>query len=133
MAGIDFDLLHNVSQLCGAQFCPGISAVGNENLIPPDMKKIQMLSVLFLSLMIGACVLVAIGVDSLKRYEMGRKGSGSGLSGVRLLAVTAQQLMQMKQVLLLPITMYIGAEQAFIAVDFTAVSTKLLIIFITVT
>lgn len=52
---------------------------------------------------------------------MGRKGAGSGLSGLRLLAVTIKQLMQKKQILLLPITMFIGAEQAFIAVDFTAV------------
>lgn len=52
---------------------------------------------------------------------MGRKGSGSGLSGFRLLAVTIKQLLQKKQILLLPITMFIGAEQAFIAVDFTAV------------
>lgn len=58
----------------------------------------------------------------ISRYEMGRKGSGSGLSGLRLLAVTVKQLMQKKQLLLLPITMFIGAEQAFIAVDFTAVS-----------
>lgn len=56
------------------------------------------------------------------RYEMGRKGSGSGLSGIKLLAVTIKQLLQTKQILLLPITMFIGAEQAFIAVDFTAVS-----------
>lgn len=52
---------------------------------------------------------------------MGRKGSGSGLSGIRLLAVTVKQLVHTKQLLLLPITMFIGAEQAFIAVDFTAV------------
>lgn len=55
------------------------------------------------------------------RYEMGRKGSGSGLSGIRLLAVTVKQLVHTKQLLLLPITMFIGAEQAFVAVDFTAV------------
>lgn len=53
---------------------------------------------------------------------MGRKGSGSGLSGFRLLTVTFKQLLQKKQVLLLPITMFIGAEQAFMAVGFTAVS-----------
>lgn len=53
---------------------------------------------------------------------MGRKGSGSGLSGLKLLAVTFKQLMQKKQLLLLPITMFIGAEQAFMAVGFTSVS-----------
>lgn len=56
------------------------------------------------------------------RYDMGRKGSGYGLSGFALIAVTVRQLTQKYQLLLLPITMFIGAEQAFIAVDFTAVS-----------
>lgn len=58
----------------------------------------------------------------LNSYEMGRKGSGSGLSGLKLLAVTVKHLFQKKQILLLPITMFIGAEQAFVAVDFTAVN-----------
>lgn len=53
---------------------------------------------------------------------MGRKGAGSELSGCRLLAVTVKHLLQKKQLLMIPITMFIGAEQAFIAVDFTAVS-----------
>lgn len=52
---------------------------------------------------------------------MGRKGSGSDISGIKLLAVTLKQLMKFKQILLLPITMFIGAEQAFIAADFTSV------------
>lgn len=51
---------------------------------------------------------------------MGRKGSGSELSGIRLLSVTVKQLLQTKQILLLPITMFIGIEQAFMAVDFTS-------------
>lgn len=60
---------------------------------------------------------------------MGRKGSGSGLSGLKLLAVTFKQLMQRKQILLLPITMFIGAEQAYMAVGFTAVSIRFQIVF----
>lgn len=60
---------------------------------------------------------------------MGRKGSGSGLSGIKLLAVTVKHMLQWRQILLLPITMFIGSEQAFIAVDFTAVS-KLIYIYI---
>lgn len=111
----------NVGKLCGAAFCPGVTAAVNPNLKPPDASKIQMLMLIFLSMMVCACLLIAFAVDGLKRYEMGRKGSGSELSGIRLLSVTVKQLMQMKQILLLPITMFIGAEQAFMAVDFTAV------------
>lgn len=57
----------NVSELCGARFCPGVSAAVNPNLKPPEMSKIHMLSGIFLALMVCACVLVAVGVDSLKR------------------------------------------------------------------
>lgn len=114
--------LHNVEELCGAKFCAyNMAAEGNPNLTLPDMSKIHLLGAIFLCLMICACLVVAFGVDSLKRYDLGRKGSGSGLSGIRLLSVTVRQLLQWKQILLLPITMFIGAEQAFIAVDFTAV------------
>lgn len=112
----------NVPGLCGARFCPGVGADEIPNLQPPHPLKIQLLSGVFLALMVGAAGLVAFGADSLKRYEMGRKGAGSGLSGCRMLAVTLRHLMQPKQLLLLPITMFIGAEQAFVAVDFTAVS-----------
>lgn len=112
----------NVAELCGARFCPGVSADDVANLQPPHPHKIQLLAAVFLALMLAAVGLVAFFADSLKRYEMGRKGAGSGLSGLRLLAVTVRHLMQWKQLLLVPITMFIGAEQAFIAVDFTAVS-----------
>lgn len=112
----------NVAALCGARFCPGVSASDIPNLTPPSPRKIYLLSGVFLGLMVCACTLVACGADSLRRYEMGRKGAGSGLSGCRLLAVTLRHLGQRKQLLLLPITMFIGAEEAFIAVDFTAVS-----------
>lgn len=115
------ELSENVAKLCGAEFCPGVTAALNPNLTPPDSSKIQMLMIIFLTMMIGASVLIAVAVDGLKRYEMGRKGSGSELSGIRLLSVTVKQLMQVKQILLLPITMFIGAEQAFMAVDFTSV------------
>lgn len=61
----------------------------------------------------------------LYRYGKGRKGSGSGLSGFKLLAVTMKQLANPYQMLILPITMFIGAEQAFLAADYTAVSCQL--------
>ena len=59
---------------------------------------------------------------------MGRKGANSELSGFKLLAVTIKHLLQVKQVLLLPITVFIGAEQAFMAVDFTAVSNLIFLV-----
>lgn len=110
-----------VAELCGARFCPGVSAAQIPNLTPPPPAKIHLLVGVFLVLMLCACALVAFGADSLRRYEMGRQRAGQGLSGCRLLAVTLRHLGQRKQLLLLPITMFIGAEEAFVAVDFTAV------------
>lgn len=101
----DSEIGRSVGMLCGAKFCPGITAASNPNLTPPDSDKIQMLMFIFLALMVTASFLVGISVDPLKRYEMGRKGSGSELTGCRLLSVTIKQFMQIKQILLLPITM----------------------------
>lgn len=126
ISAVTFDeLSKNVAKLCGAEFCPGVTAALNPNLASPDDSKIQMLMMIFFGMMIAACLLIAVGVDGLERYEMGRKGSGSELSGFRLLSVTLKQMLQVKQILLLPITMFIGAEQAFMAVDFTSVRVRL--------
>lgn len=57
----------DVGELCGANYCPGITATENPNLIKPDADKVNMLSGIFLGCMVGACLLVAFGVDSLKR------------------------------------------------------------------
>ncbi|KRT83652.1 membrane transporter [Oryctes borbonicus] len=70
--------------------------------------------------MAAATLTVALGVDSLTRYNKNRQGSGSGLSGCKMLAVTLKHLSNPYQILILPITMFIGAEQAFIAADFSA-------------
>lgn len=118
-------IFKDVGEICGANFCPNINAQVNPNLTPPEPKKIHILSGVFLACMLSACLLVAFFVDSLKRYEGGRTGSGHGLSGLKLLSVTIKQLSNKYQILLLPITMFVGAEQAFIAVDFTAVSSIL--------
>lgn len=59
--------LARVARQCGARYCPGITATENPNLEKPDAMKINMLTGIFLGCMVGACVLVAVGVDSLKR------------------------------------------------------------------
>lgn len=116
------DGFERVASFCGAAYCP-TSENGAKVILtsPPDHEKIVTLSGIFLALMISACIIVVLFVDPLKRYEIGRKGPGSDISGFQLMAVTLKQLLNLKQVLLLPITMFIGAEQAFIAADFTSV------------
>lgn len=57
------------------------------------------------------------------RYGEKRKGSESAkeLSGVALLSATMNQCKKANQQLLIPITVWIGMEQAFIGADFTQV------------
>ncbi|KAI5631206.1 ion channel regulatory protein UNC-93 domain-containing protein [Phthorimaea operculella] len=104
---------------CGVNFCSGSASHDNENLVPPSPLKIRVIAGVYLACMISACLLVAVGVDSLTRYASGRKLTAKGKSGMQLLAVTLRQLRHKYQLLLLPVIGYIGAEQAFMAADFT--------------
>ncbi|CAB3227160.1 unnamed protein product [Arctia plantaginis] len=104
--------------LCGANFLP--SADADEALPTQPPEKIQMLSGIYLACMAGAAFLVAVGVDSMKRYDTGRQGSGSGLSTRELLAVTLKLMAEPTQLLLVIINIFIGLQQAFFGADFTA-------------
>lgn len=63
-------------------------------------------------------------IFALHRYGEKRKGSESAkeLSGVALLSATMNQCKKGNQQLLVPITVWIGMEQAFIGADFTQVN-----------
>ena len=57
------------------------------------------------------------------RYEMKEKSnSNKGASGIQLLIVTIKLLRNWKVLFLLPLTIWMGVEQAFRGADFTAVS-----------
>ncbi|XP_052873170.1 UNC93-like protein [Anopheles cruzii] len=111
----------NVSSTCGANYeAPSENAAqGAIDLQRPDAGQLNTLTGIFLACMVAASVSVAIGVDSLKRYSMIRAGQADQVSGTRMLIITLRQLGNRYQLLLLPITAFIGVEQAFIAVDFT--------------
>ncbi|XP_047533142.1 UNC93-like protein [Vanessa atalanta] len=104
---------------CGVNFCSGSDAHENTNLETPSPVKIQLIAGVYLACMAAASILVVIGVDSLSRYNTGRQPMAQGKSGFQLLAVTLRQLRHKYQLLLLPVIGYIGAEQAFMAADFT--------------
>lgn len=59
--------ISRVGELCGARFCPGISAEVNPNLVPPAPEQIQLLNSIFLACMAGAVIMMIFGVSSLKR------------------------------------------------------------------
>ncbi|XP_034654989.1 UNC93-like protein [Drosophila subobscura] len=111
--------LSQVGELCGARFCPGVGAEANPNLVPPAPEQIQLLNSIFLACMAAAVVMMIFGVSSLKRYGVKRGDTGDGMSGLKLLTVTINLLRKRRQILMLPITMFIGLEEAFLAVDFT--------------
>lgn len=106
-----------IPRLCGSNFLP--SADAGEALPPQPPEKIQMLAGIYLACMAGAAIIVAIGVDSMKRYNSDRT-SGGGLAGLELLVVTLKLLVEPTQLLLVTINIYIGFQQAFFGADFTA-------------
>lgn len=58
----------NIGDICGANFCPASIKAANPNLTPPPAYKINLISGIYLGCMILAFLIVALGVDSLKRY-----------------------------------------------------------------
>ncbi|CAH0585566.1 unnamed protein product [Chrysodeixis includens] len=104
--------------LCGANFLPTADAAEALPAQPPE--KIQMIAGIYLACMAGAAIIVAIGVDNMKRYESGRSSAACGLSGLALLSVTLKLLVEPTQLLLVVINMFVGLQQAFFGADFTA-------------
>lgn len=51
----------------------------------------------------------------------GTTGGSDAITGFKLLTATVNMLKKRRQLLILPITMFIGLEEAFLAVDFTKV------------
>ncbi|XP_043496956.1 UNC93-like protein [Polistes fuscatus] len=109
----------NKIKLCGAEFC----VFGNgahDNLERPPESEIYEISSIYLTCVIVAVIIVALFVDPLSRYgEKQRRADSQELSGIQLLSATAYQLKKPYQQLLIPITVWIGMEQAFIGADFT--------------
>ncbi|XP_050311698.1 UNC93-like protein isoform X2 [Anthonomus grandis grandis] len=103
---------------CGANFCSSISnSEGDEGVAKNELYTIMGI---YLACIIVAVILIVLLVDPLSRYgEKQRRNSAADLTGIQLLSATFIQLKKPYQQLLIPITIYIGVEQAFIAADFT--------------
>ena len=55
--------------------------------------------------------------------EDNKRGSGTGVSGIQLLAITLKLCKEKHQLLLIPMIAWLGVEQAFMGADFTQVRT----------
>lgn len=105
--------------LCGANFCV-VNTNGNDNLARPNDSEIYEISGIYLACILVAVFLIAVLVDPLSRYgERQRRNSGVEMTPIQLLSATAYQLKKPYQQLLIPITVFIGMEQAFIGAEFT--------------
>lgn len=107
-------------ELCGANFCV-VQETDNANLERPPDEEIYLISSIYLACIASAVVIIALFMDPLSRYGDRRRGSISAieLTGVQLLSATFKQLRKPNQQLLIPLTIFIGMEQAFIGADFT--------------
>ncbi|CAH2048730.1 unnamed protein product, partial [Iphiclides podalirius] len=107
-----------ILEVCGANFLPSTHA--RKALQPQSPEKIQMLVGIFLACMAAASLIVAIGVDSMKRYDNEHNRSGLSPSAMTLLAATLKLQMDPNQLMLIVINVFIGLQQAFFGADFTA-------------
>ncbi|XP_034232341.1 UNC93-like protein [Thrips palmi] len=103
---------------CGANFCV-LNTHGNDNLERPPDSEIYEISTIYLCCVFAAVAFVAFMVDPLSRYGEKQRKAEAELTGIQLLSATAYQLKKPYQQLLIPITVWIGMEQAFIGADFT--------------
>ncbi|OAD62254.1 UNC93-like protein [Eufriesea mexicana] len=121
----------NKIKLCGADFCV-LGNGGHETLERPPESEIYEISAIYLTCVIVAVIIVALFVDPLSRYgEKQRRADSQELSGIQLLSATAYQLKKPYQQLLIPITIWIGMEQAFIGADFTQLADVLEVLEVT--
>ncbi|XP_075978023.1 UNC93-like protein [Anticarsia gemmatalis] len=104
--------------VCGANFLA--NADEQTVLTPQPPEKIQMITGIYLACMVAATILVAVGLDSMTRYDSCRKNKNSSSSGFALLVATLKHLGNPDQLLLVVITVFNGLHQAFFSADFTA-------------
>lgn len=109
--------------LCGANFCV-VETTDNANLERPPDSEIFTITSIYLACIVAAVTIIGLFMDPLSRYGERRRGSitAQELSGVELLTATFKQLRKPNQQLLIPLTVFIGMEQALIGADFTQVS-----------
>lgn len=96
--------------VCGADFCSGI----NENLKPPTEEKRYMLIGIFLALVIVAALTFGLFLDPIKQKK---EDDNEGI--ISRVVATLKHLKKTEQMLLVPITIYSGIQQAFILSDYS--------------
>ena len=114
--------LKNTSKLsfCGSKDCPGL---GVADLIKkPQMSTVYILCGIFIGFSIISIGLISIFLKTYKRNEL--ENSKDKTFTFSLFFSTIRLLKNKYQILIIPLTMFIGFEQAYINADFTKVICK---------
>ncbi|SPP76689.1 UNC93-like protein [Drosophila guanche] len=107
---------HTDYSCCGHNYCSWYA----QDIPQPLAEDVFVLIMIYVPCVLVAIVLVVFCLDPLTRYGEGRKGShAKDSTAVRNLLATVRQLKRTNQQLLIPLTIFIGLEQAWIAAEYT--------------
>ncbi|XP_071443972.1 UNC93-like protein [Hetaerina americana] len=113
---------------CGFDFCLPPEDNSNVNLWRPPQRRLSQVGIAFLASVVTASVLVALFLEPVKRVEGEEKrktaGAEAGEGDVRCLdapthVAVLRQMASPYQILLVPLTLFAGMEEAFLHTDFT--------------
>jgi len=116
---------------CGVNFCPAegkcnetenaTAASAEEDNFAVSKENLYIVASVYLVCSFLSAVIVAIFVDPLSRFgESQEREKKEKLSGFQLLIATFRHMLKPYQLLILPLTIWSGAEQGFFFSDFTA-------------
>ncbi|XP_042862812.1 UNC93-like protein isoform X2 [Penaeus japonicus] len=110
--------------VCGINFCPWDQLTDNTtNTTTNEIPKVQIytMATIYLCFSLFASVIILIFVDPLKSFgEDEENDANSGKSGLQLLVASFNHMRHPYQLLIIPLTIWSGVEQAFIGADYTA-------------
>ena len=109
-----------VNQYCGALDCPGPLGA---KLKKPAMSKVYTLCGVYLGLAVFSILITVFLLNTYKRKDKEtQKTQTQGCKDhLRMLVQTLKHLLKPYQLLIIPLTLWLGFVQAFIGADFTKV------------
>ena len=132
-----------VHQTCGSSYCPSpinenvakltnITSLANNFEVASDISTTYLIASIYLGISLLSGVLMALFLDPPSKFEetkVEKNKSKQKISGKRLLAATFHQMTNWKQILITPLSFWVGFELGFFVSDFTVVSMIICIYF----
>lgn len=105
---------------CGADFCPSDATEGNNtDNFEQSTEKVYTVCGIYLASAVMAAIVVSLLLDPITLDNEDRSGQNRKLSPKLLTSTFKHVISSPVQILLIPITLYSGIEQAFLQGDFT--------------